>query len=126
MKSRVLGSVLLLAGLTIGAGMLAMPFASAGIGFIPTLFMMFALRALMCYSALMLVEVPLSAPDIPALSVLAERYLGKQGRWLISFSMLFLMYALTAVYATGGGVQLTHNLERWVRLHLTPVRGALL
>ncbi|MGL5238677.1 MAG: aromatic amino acid transport family protein, partial [Plesiomonas shigelloides] len=53
MKSRVLGSVLIVAGITIGAGMLAMPLASAGIGFIPTLFMMFALWALMCYSALM-------------------------------------------------------------------------
>lgn len=126
MKSRVLGSVLIVAGITIGAGMLAMPLASAGIGFIPTLFMMFALWALMCYSALMLVEVHLSAPDIPALSVLAERYLGKPGRWLISFSMLFLMYALTAAYVTGGGGQLMHNLERWFGLQLTPVQGALL
>ncbi|MGL5399589.1 MAG: aromatic amino acid transport family protein, partial [Plesiomonas shigelloides] len=33
MKSRLLGSILIVAGTTIGAGMLAMPLASAGIGF---------------------------------------------------------------------------------------------
>lgn len=126
MKSRVLGSILIVAGITIGAGMLAMPLASAGIGFLPTLAMMIGLWALMSYSALMLVEVHLSAPEEPALSALAERYLGKPGRWLISFSMLFLMYALTAAYITGGGSQLVHNVNSWFDWALTPTQGTLL
>ena len=33
MKNRTLGSILIVAGTTIGAGMLAMPLASAGVGF---------------------------------------------------------------------------------------------
>ena len=37
MKNRTLGSILIVAGTTIGAGMLAMPLASAGVGFGVTL-----------------------------------------------------------------------------------------
>ena len=37
MKNKILGSALMIAGTTIGAGMLAMPLTSAGMGFGATL-----------------------------------------------------------------------------------------
>ena len=54
MKNRTLGSVFIVAGTTIGAGMLAMPLAAAGVGFSVTLILLIGLWALMCYTALLL------------------------------------------------------------------------
>lgn len=57
MKNRTLGSIFIVAGTTIGAGMLAMPLAAAGVGFGVTLALLVSLWLLMCYTALLLVEV---------------------------------------------------------------------
>ncbi len=57
MKNRALGSIFIVAGTTIGAGMLAMPLAAAGVGFGVTLLLLATLWALMCYTALLLLEV---------------------------------------------------------------------
>ena len=57
MRNRTLGSILIVAGTTIGAGMLAMPLASAGVGFGVTVVLLVSLWALMCYTALLLLEV---------------------------------------------------------------------
>jgi tyrosine-specific transport protein len=56
-KNRTLGSIFIVAGTTIGAGMLAMPLAAAGVGFGVTLLLLGTLWALMCYTALLLLEV---------------------------------------------------------------------
>ncbi|MFA1647027.1 MAG: aromatic amino acid transport family protein, partial [Enterobacteriaceae bacterium] len=50
MKNRTLGSIFIVAGTTIGAGMLAMPLAAAGVGFGVTLALLGGLWALMCYT----------------------------------------------------------------------------
>ena len=96
MKNRTLGSVFIVAGTTIGAGMLAMPLAAAGVGFSVTLILLIGLWALMCYTALLLLEVYQHVPADTGLGTLAKRYLGRYGQWLTGFSMMFLMYALTA------------------------------
>ncbi|MCL7667650.1 tyrosine transporter TyrP, partial [Klebsiella pneumoniae] len=57
MKNRTLGSVFIVAGTTICASMLAMPLAAAGVGFSVTLILLIGLLALMCYTALLLLEV---------------------------------------------------------------------
>ena len=65
MKNRTLGSVFIVAGTTIGAGMLAMPLAAAGVGFSVTLILLIGLWALMCYTALLLLEVYSMFRQIP-------------------------------------------------------------
>ena len=65
MKNRTLGSIFIVAGTTIGAGMLAMPLAAAGVGFGMTLLLLGTLWALMCYTALLLLEVISTSPPIP-------------------------------------------------------------
>ena len=94
MKNRALGSVFIVAGTTIGAGMLAMPLAAAGVGFATTLGLLFILWAVMCYTALLLLEVYQHVPAETGLGSLAQRYLGRYGQWITGFSMMFLMYAL--------------------------------
>ncbi len=125
MKNRTLGSIFIVAGTTIGAGMLAMPLAAAGVGFGVTALLLFMLWALMCYTALLLVEVYQHQPASTGLGTLALHYLGKPGQWLAGFSMLFLMYALTAAYISGAGELLASSLSQWLGMTITPATGVL-
>ncbi|KMV33371.1 tyrosine transporter TyrP [Franconibacter pulveris] len=126
MKNRTLGSVFIVAGTTIGAGMLAMPLASAGVGMGITLLLLIGMWALMCYTALLLVEVYQHVPADTGLGSLARRYLGRPGQWLTGFSMLFLMYALTAAYISGAGELLAASFSDWLAIPLSPSTGVLL
>jgi len=125
-RNRALGSILIVAGTTIGAGMLAMPLAAAGTGFGVTLGLLFGLWALMCYTALLLLEVYQHVPADTGLGSLAQRYLGRYGKWLTGFSMMFLMYALTAAYISGAGELLSSSLTDWLGMPLPPAAGVLL
>ncbi len=104
MKNKILGSALMIAGTTIGAGMLAMPLTSAGIGFGATVLLLFGLWLLLTYTGLLFMEVYQTAkrPDVGVAS-LAEQYFGMPGRVLTTGSLLILLYALLAAYITGGG-----------------------
>ncbi|MDU8923604.1 aromatic amino acid transporter [Pasteurellaceae bacterium LIM206] len=104
MKNKILGSALMIAGTTIGAGMLAMPLTSAGIGFGATLILLFVLWALLLYTGLLFMEVYQAAlrKDVGVAS-LAEQYFGLTGRVLATGTLLILLYALLSAYITGGG-----------------------
>lgn len=94
----------MIAGTTIGAGMLAMPLTSAGIGFGMTLVLLVGLWALLTYTGLLFMEVYQTAPtqDV-GVATLAEQYFGLGGRLLATISLLVLLYALLSAYITGGG-----------------------
>ncbi len=104
MKNKILGSALMIAGTTIGAGMLAMPLTSAGIGFGMTVVLLIGLWLLLTYTGLLFMEVYQTAKqqDVGVAS-LAEQYFGMAGRILATASLLILLYALLAAYITGGG-----------------------
>lgn len=126
MKNRTLGSIFIVAGTTIGAGMLAMPLSSAGIGFSVTLVILLLLWSLMCYTALLLVEAYQHVKANVGLGTLASRYLGKPGHYMTSFSMLFLLYALTSAYISGGGELLTVTLSNLFGFSVPTYAGPLL
>ncbi|KIN12068.1 aromatic amino acid transport family protein [Vibrio mytili] len=112
-RSKVFGSTLIIAGTTIGAGMLALPLASAGIGFSTSLAIMFSLWALMAFTALLMLELHQYADSSATLHTLAKQILGKKGKWVASFAMLFLFYSLCAAYIAGGGAQFGDRLLEW-------------
>lgn len=104
MKNKILGSALIIAGTTIGAGMLAMPLTSAGMGFGMTLVLLVGLWLLLTYTGLLFMEVYQTAKEKDVgVATLAEQYFGMAGRGLATFSLLVLLYALLAAYITGGG-----------------------
>ncbi|KGK14976.1 aromatic amino acid transport family protein [Vibrio navarrensis] len=121
-SSKIFGSTLIIAGTTIGAGMLALPLASAGIGFSISLMIMVSLWALMSFTALLMVEVHQEAQSNATLHTLAKQILGPKGKLLASFSMLFLFYALCAAYIAGGGAQFATRVTQWFGVQ---VDGAL-
>ncbi|MEZ8805051.1 aromatic amino acid transport family protein [Vibrio atlanticus] len=110
-KSKVFGSTLIIAGTTIGAGMLALPLASAGIGFSTSLFLMLGLWALMAFTALLMVELHQFADSDATLHTLADKILGTKGKWIASFAVMFLFYALCAAYIAGGGAQFNQRIS---------------
>ncbi|WP_413283125.1 aromatic amino acid transporter [Vibrio sp. MA40-2] len=111
-KSKILGSTLIIAGTTIGAGMLALPLASSGIGFVASLSIMLVLWLLMTYTALLMLELHQHAPSNATLHTLAEQFLGGKGKWVASIAMLFLFYALCSAYIAGGGAQFAGRLTQ--------------
>ena len=101
--NKTVGSTLLVAGTMIGAGMLAMPLTSAGIGFSFTLVLLVGLWALLTFSALLFVELYQTAESDAGIGTLAEQYFGKAGRIIATAVLIIFLYALIAAYISGGG-----------------------
>ena len=101
--NKTIGSTLLVAGTMIGAGMLAMPLTSAGIGFGFTLVLLLGLWALLTFSALLFVELYQTAESDAGIGTLAEQYFGKAGRIIATVVLIIFLYALIAAYISGGG-----------------------
>ncbi|WP_434321841.1 aromatic amino acid transporter [Haemophilus influenzae] len=101
--NKTVGSTLLVAGTMIGAGMLAMPLTSAGIGFGFTLVLLLGLWALLTFSALLFVELYQTAESDAGIGTLAEQYFGKAGRIVATAVLIIFLYALIAAYVSGGG-----------------------
>jgi len=111
LKNKTLGSALIIAGTAIGAGMLAMPLTSAGIGFGFTAVLLIGLWLLLAYSGLLFVEVYQTAKrKDDGVATLAENYFGMPGRIISTVSLFVLLYALSAAYMTGGGELLASAL----------------
>ncbi|PSW07352.1 tyrosine transporter TyrP [Photobacterium lipolyticum] len=123
--NKTFGSMLIIAGTTIGAGMLALPLASAGLGFTAATLTMFAIWALMIYTALLMLEVHQHADQNATLHSLAHQLLGRKGQVIASFAMMFLFYALCAAYIAGGGDQLNDKLNNWMGLNVAPQVGVI-
>ncbi len=111
MGSKVLGSTLIIAGTTIGAGMLALPLVSAGVGFTMSVAIMIGLWSVMLFTALLMVELHQFLPKEATLRTLAHEVLGYKGKWVANFAMMFLFYALCAAYIAGGSAQFSQRVE---------------
>ncbi|MDO4625693.1 MAG: aromatic amino acid transporter [Pasteurellaceae bacterium] len=101
--NKTLGSTLIVAGTTIGGGMLAMPLTSAGIGFTWTAVLLIGLWLLLSFSALLFVELYQTVEPDAGIGTLAEKYYGKFGRIVSTAVLLIFLYALVAAYVSGGG-----------------------
>ncbi len=125
-NNKTLGSILIIAGTTIGAGMLALPIASAGIGFSAAIVILLLTWSLMTYTALLMLEVHQHAEQSATLNTLAKSLLGRKGQAIANCSMIFLFYALCAAYISGGGSQLQTNVERWFAVAISPQLGVVI
>lgn len=118
--------MLIVAGTTIGAGMLALPVASAGLGFTTALTLIVATWLLMTYTALLMLELHQHAERDATLNTLAKSWLGKRGQYVANFSVMFLFYALCAAYIAGGGAQLQEKINSGLNLDLAPQIGSII
>ena len=101
--NKTLGTTVLVSGTMIGAGMLAMPLTSAGIGFTFTVVLLISLWILLTYSALLFVEVYQTTESDSGIGTLSALYFGNAGRVVSTTVMFVFLYALLAAYISGGG-----------------------
>ena len=93
-----IGGVLLVAGTTIGAGMLALPVMSSFVGFFPSIMIFLLCWGVMLATAFFFLDVNLAVKGEPNLISMAHQTLGGWGKGVSWAFYLLLLYSLTAAY----------------------------
>lgn len=107
-ETSVLGAAALVAGTTVGAGILALPAATLGAGFLPSSAVLLLAWLYMASTGLLIAEATVNevcAAGTAGLGLLAtsERVLGKAGARLAGAAYLLIHYALLTAYCAEGG-----------------------
>lgn len=97
------GGTLLVAGTSIGVGMLALPVATAEGGFIPSLFLYLVCWFFMLCTGLLILEVSIWMPKDANLITMSRKLLGKSGQAFCWAMYLFLFSCLMVAHIAGGG-----------------------
>ncbi|MGE3921111.1 MAG: aromatic amino acid transport family protein, partial [Gammaproteobacteria bacterium] len=98
MKSKLIGGILLIVGTSIGAGMLALPVATAPGGFLGAAILLLACWLLMTFSALVILEVNLWLPPDSNIVSMAQKTAGRFAEVLAWVVYLLLLYSLISAY----------------------------
>ena len=121
MDFKLLGSILLIVGTSIGAGMLALPIATAQLGFAGSLLLLFVCWIVMTLGAFLILEVNLWLPQNSNLITMAKITLGPLGQLIAWITYLLLLYSLLCAYIAGGSDLFHHlflarhiDVPRWV------------
>ncbi|NGX43973.1 MAG: Tyrosine-specific transport protein [Candidatus Anoxychlamydiales bacterium] len=93
---------LLIAGTTIGAGMLAIPLVTASSGFLPAFVITFFVWLFMFLTGLLFLEATLWMPKDANVLSMTERFLGKKFKILSGGTFVFLYYCLMIAYYAAG------------------------
>lgn len=109
MDFKLLGSILLIIGTSIGAGMLALPIATAQLGFVGSVVLLVGCWFVMTSGALLILEVNLWMPQNSNLITMAKSTIGPIGQLVAWVSFILLLYSLLAAYIAGGS-DVFHNL----------------
>lgn len=120
-KGSLFGGTLIIAGTTIGAGLLALPIVSAQIGFITSTLLMIGVCALMMYTAFIAIEINLYFGKGINISSAAEKVLGKSGRSLSTFAILLLYYALLSAYISMGTSTIKEIVSNYLDIQTTSI-----
>lgn len=116
---RLLIGTLVLAGTSVGAGMLAIPVATGGFGIFPAATTTIITWLLMMITGLMFLEVNLWMPKEANLTSMAQKYLGPSGKVISIISFLFLYYCLEVSYISGGSQLFSVMVKDFLGLDLS-------
>lgn len=103
MNSKLLGGILLIVGTTIGAGMLALPVATAQLGFWGSIVLLVGCWSIMTTCAFLFLEVNLWLPANTNLISMVGVTLGKPGQVVAWCAYLLMLYSILSAYIAGGG-----------------------
>lgn len=125
MNSKLVGGVLLVAGTTIGAGMLALPVSTGMAGFLLSLLLFVCYWVYMTFTAFLMLEVNLWMGNENNLTSMARLTLGRVGQGISWLVYLFLLYSLTTAYIAGGGPIVVDAIRSVTEVNLPEWAGAL-
>lgn len=97
----IIGSILLVAGTSIGGGMLALPILTSQGGFLPSIIIYLLTWILMAATGLLYLELCIWVNQETNLVTLAKKTLGSAGHVLTWVVYLFFFYCLTVAYVVG-------------------------
>jgi tyrosine-specific transport protein len=129
--NKIIGGALLIAGTTIGAGMLALPVVTAPSGFYPTLGICILSWIFMLVSAVLILEANLWFPERTNLLTMTRATLGKSGLIVALIFFALLLYAVNSAYITASSGLITSLIDSWsvqytlIAILLTLVMGAI-
>lgn len=107
MANRIITAISLLIGTTIGAGFLGMPYVFAKAGFLIGAVHLLIITTIILLINLYIGEISLRTKGNHQLTGYAYRYLGKRGRKLMLFLMIFSIYSALLAYIIGEGNSLS-------------------
>jgi len=117
MKSQSLDAVCVVAGTTIGAGMLGLPMAIGFLGFKVSMVLLLVMWALAFYTSLLLLEVNLQVGAGLNVNMMVKKVLGRWGQVIAVVCLTFLLYAVLVAYVTAmGGI-----IARAIGVHADPI-----
>lgn len=102
MDSKLIGSILLVVGTSIGGGMLALPIATAQLGFVGALILLIACWFVMTVGAFLILEVNLWLAQNNNVISMARVTIGPVGQIIAWLTYLLLLYSLLCAYISGG------------------------
>ena len=109
---KFVGCIMLVIGSSIGAGILALPVATAGPGFVFSIMTVFPFWILLTATGLLIIEINLALPkEACSYSSMAEKTLGGGGKVVTWIAFLFLLYSTVAMYMAGETALIVDSLE---------------
>ena len=106
-NKKFLNGTSILVGSCIGAGVLGIPYVAAKSGFLIALAYIILIGTLILIVNLYLGETALRTKKNYQLPGLAEKYLGRKWKWLMSFALIFGIYSAIVAYILGIGESLS-------------------
>lgn len=110
--NKIIGSILLVAGTTIGAGMVALPIVVGVAGFFYGSIVIFGCFLYMLLSMLLLLEASLYCPKKSNIITMHDCFFSPKTRFLAWSFVLLLMYSVSAAYIDAGSDLLVDMINR--------------
>ncbi|NQV13796.1 MAG: hypothetical protein HQ530_05880 [Parcubacteria group bacterium] len=101
--SKLFSAIAIFTGAVVGAGIFGIPYVVAKIGFIPGVIYMIILGAVVGVQILAYGEIVSRTKEFHQVTGYAGKYLGKWGKYAITFSLLFGSYGAILAYMIGIG-----------------------
>ena len=125
MFNKAMSGTLLIAGTTIGAGMLGIPLLTAKAGFFPAMTITIGVWLFMLATGLLFLEATLWMHEGSNVLSMSRRFLGRSGKAAAGGMFLFLYYCLMVAYFAAGSPIFTSFLEKVFGFVLEGVWGYL-
>ncbi|OGN62009.1 MAG: hypothetical protein A3F40_00320 [Chlamydiae bacterium RIFCSPHIGHO2_12_FULL_27_8] len=116
---KLISATLLIAGTSIGAGMLGIPLVTASSGFIPSLILTFVVWLFMYATGLLFLEATLWMHDGANVLSMTNKFYKRKGKILAGITFVFLYYCLMVAYFSGGAPLLSFFLEFFLNIKIS-------
>lgn len=118
MFKKIVSGSFLIAGTTVGAGMLGIPLLTARVGFFSALGVTCLAWIILLLTGILLLEATLWMPVGSNLLSMSKRFLGVKGRFFVGIMFLFLYYCLIVAYFAAGAPMVASGIGKLLGLEI--------